>query len=302
MPQQDAISAPPLHLMRLATYAAVAVAAILISTKLAAWLITGSVAMLSSLIDSILDASASLLNLLAVHFAVQPADKEHRFGHGKAEPLAGMGQTLFIGASGMLVLAEALPRLLRPEPVEQAEIGIAVMLISIVLTIGLVRFQHYVIRRTGSVAISADSLHYTGDLLMNAAIILSLLLSKYLGWHIADPIFAIGISIYVLYTATRIARSSLDILMDRELPDEDLARIREICLRHPEVHGVHDLRTRSSGLTRFIQLHLELDGEVALRHSHAVSDRVAMEIRDAFPDAEVIIHQDPVDAASRRAR
>lgn len=290
-------SVTALRLKRLATFAAVAVAALLIAMKLAAWLLTDSVALLSSLIDSLLDASASLVNLIAVHHAARPADDDHRFGHGKAEPLAGIGQTLFIGASGMLLLFEAVPRLFKPVPVEQAGIGIVVMLISIALTLALVVFQRHVVRKTGSVAIDADSLHYTSDLLINASIILALLLSKYLGWHILDPVFAIGIAVYVLYTATRIARNSLDILMDRELPDAERAQIEAICLQHPDVRGVHDIRTRSSGITRFIQLHLELDGDAPLRRTHAVAVAVAASIREAFPDAEVIIHQDPVNGS-----
>lgn len=289
-----AAGTPALRLMRLATYFAVLVAVLLIAIKLVAWLITGSVAMLSTLIDSVLDATASFVNLIAVRHAARPADKEHRFGHGKAEPLAGIGQTLFIGASGMFLLFEAVPRLFQPQPVAQAEVGIAVMLVSIGLTFVLVQFQRYVVRQTGSLAISADSLHYTGDLLLNASVILSLLLAKYLGWDILDPIFAIGIAIYVLYTATKIAKISLDVLMDRELPDAERALIKAICLRHSDVLGVHELRTRSAGLTKFVQLHLELDGELPLYQAHAIAAAVAAEIRVALPEAEVFIHQDPV--------
>jgi len=293
-PAPTAAQAATRRLLRMATAAAVAVAALLIVIKLGAWLLTGSVALLSSLIDSALDATASLLNLIAVRHAARPADREHRFGHGKAEPLAGMGQTLFIGASGTLLLFEAVPRLFDPQPVSETGVGVAVMLVSMALTLGLVRFQRMVAARTGSVAVDADSLHYTGDLLMNASIILSLLLTHYLGWYVLDPIFAIGIAIYVLYTATKIARRSIDLLMDRELPDEERAQIKAICRRHPDVRGVHDVRTRRSGLTRFIQLHLELDGAMPLRQAHAVAVAVAADIRRAFPDAEVIIHQDPV--------
>ena len=282
------------RLMRLATFVAVAVAGTLIAVKLFAFILTDSVALLSSLIDSTLDASASLLNAFAVYHATQPADHDHRFGHGKAESLAGMGQTLLIGASGMLLLFEAVPRLRDPQPIEQADVGVVVMLISIALTLGLVTFQRYVVRRSGSVAIDADSLHYTSDLLMNAAIIVALLLSRYLGWHLADPVFAIVIAVYVLYTAARIARGSIDILMDRELPDEERERVKIICREHPQVRGVHDVRTRRSGLTRFIQLHLEMDGGLSLHEANRIAHEVADSIHDAFPDAEVLIHQDPV--------
>lgn len=280
--------------MRAATVASVAVAALLITIKLAAWLLTGSVVLLSSLIDSTLDAAASLVNLFAVHQATRPADREHRFGHGKAEPLAGMGQTLLIGASATLLLFEAVPRLFAPQPVSQPGIGVAVMVVSMALTVGLVWFQRRVVARTGSLAVDADSLHYLSDLLMNASVILALVLTHYLGWYVLDPLFAIGIAVYVLYTALQIAKRSIDVLMDRELPDAERERIESICRQHPDVRGVHDMRTRRAGATRFIQLHLELDGGQPLRDAHQVAVAVAAEIRQAFPEAEVIIHQDPV--------
>lgn len=287
-------SVTALRLKRLATFAAVAVAALLIAMKLAAWLLTDSVALLSSLIDSLLDASASLVNLIAVHHAARPADDDHRFGHGKAEPLAGMGQTLLIGASATLLLFEAVPRLFAPQPVSQPGIGVAVMVVSMALTVGLVWFQRRVVARTGSLAVDADSLHYLSDLLMNASVILALVLTHYLGWYVLDPLFAIGIAVYVLYTALQIAKRSIDVLMDRELPDAERERIEAICRQHPDVRGVHDMRTRRAGATRFIQLHLELDGGQPLRDAHQVAVAVAAEIRQAFPEAEVIIHQDPV--------
>lgn len=280
--------------MRAATVASVAVAALLITIKLAAWLLTGSVVLLSSLIDSTLDAAASLVNLFAVHQATRPADREHRFGHGKAEPLAGMGQTLLIGASATLLLFEAVPRLFAPQPVSQPGIGVAVMVVSMALTVGLVWFQRRVVARTGSLAVDADSLHYLSDLLMNASVILALVLTHYLGWYVLDPLFAIGIAVYVLYTALQIAKRSIDVLMDRELPDAERERIEAICRQHPDVRGVHDMRPRRAGATRFIQLHLELDGGQPLRDAHQVAVAVAAEIRQAFPEAEVIIHQDPV--------
>jgi ferrous-iron efflux pump FieF len=283
-------------LTRLATWSAVAVAATLIAIKFAAWLMTGSVAMLSTLLDSVLDATASLLNLIAVHHAARPADREHRFGHGKAEPLAGIGQTLLIGASGSFLLFEAVPRLFQPQPVVQAEVGMIVMVISIALTGSLVLVQRHVVRRTGSVAIQADALHYLSDLLTNGSIIVALVLSSYLGWHIADPIFAIAISAYVIYTAVRVARTSLDILMDRELPDADRERIKQICRKHPHVRGIRDLRTRSSGLSQFVQLNLEMDGSLSLRRAHDIATEVAAQIQEAFPDAEVTIHEEPLGA------
>ena len=288
--------------MRLATYASVTVALALIALKVAGYLMTDSVSMLSPLIDSLLDVAASLINLFAVRTALTPADKEHRFGHGKAEPLAAMGQSAFIGGSAVFLVVEAGNRLFNPSPVQNTGLGIVVMLISIVATIVLVTFQRRVIRRTGSTAIKADSLHYLGDLFVNCAVIISLLLLRQFGWTFIDPLFAVTIAAYILFTAWKIAQSSLDLLMDRELPDGARRKIRDIALAHREVRDIHDLRTRSSGQATFIQFHLELDGNTLLSRAHTVSDEVEDAILVAFPGAEVIIHQDPAGLIENRPR
>lgn len=280
--------------MKRATYASAAVVSVLVVAKTAAWLATDSVSVLASLLDSLLDAAASLINLVAVHHALTPADREHRFGHGKAESLAGMAQAAFIAGSSILLMLEALSRFAAPSRlVARPDIGIAVTVLSIVLTLALVAYQRRVIRATGSVAIDADSLHYQGDLLLNGTVILSLSLSAWLGWQMLDPFFAVAIAAFLLHSAWAISRKSLDRLMDRELPDDDRARLRAIALAHPEVRAVHDLRTRSSGPDLFIQFHLEMDGGMSLQRSHEVSDAVEREILNAYPNAEVIIHQDP---------
>lgn len=290
------------RLMRRATYAATALAVLLIAAKFSAWLLTGSVALLASLADSMLDAAASMVNLLAVRHALQPADREHRFGHGKAEPLAALAQAAFIIGSAALLGAEAFSRLLNPAEVRAPELGVAVMLFSIVATMVLVAYQRSVIRRTRSLAISADSLHYAGDLLINGAVIAALVLQAWLGWRWVDPVFAIAIALFLALTATQIARSALDMLMDRELGDADRQRIREIAHANPAVRAVHDLRTRVSGRTPFIQFHLELDGAMTLRRAHEISDEVERDVLAAFPDAEIIIHQDPEGVEEPRAR
>ncbi|MBF0333514.1 MAG: cation diffusion facilitator family transporter [Alphaproteobacteria bacterium] len=288
------------RLMRVATWASVATAGFLIVIKLVAWGATGSMAVLSTLIDSVLDAAASVVNLLAVRHALQPADREHRFGHGKAEPLAGLGQAAFIAGSGLFLVIEATQRIAHPEPIERGWLGIGVMIVSIVLTMLLVRFQRQVVARTDSVAIGADSLHYAGDVLINLSVIVSLGLAMTLGWHFADPIFAVAIAAYLVWNAWAIAQDSLNLLMDREFPDEDRQRIKALCLANPGVRSMHDLRTRSSGQQGFIQLHLELDAEMSLRDAHAIADEVEGEIRAAFPNAEVIIHQDPAGITEER--
>jgi len=282
------------RLMRTATYASVSVAITLIIVKVAAWILTDSVAILSTLIDSLLDALASVVTLLAVRQALQPADREHRFGHGKAEALAGLGQAAFITGSAVLLLVEAIKRLFTPQAVTNEIIGIGVMGFSIALTLGLVLYQQYVVRKTGSVAIGADRLHYVGDLLVNAAVIGALLATSLLGRSWIDPALALLVAAYILWSAWRIVRDVLDILMDRELPDDERQRIREITLAHEAVQNLHDLRSRRSGTDTFIQLHIELDGAMSLLQAHEVADTVEADIRKAFPGAEVIIHQDPV--------
>ena len=288
VPESDA------RLMRLATWFSMAVGLSLIGAKFYAWFSTDSLALLSTLIDSTLDVGASALNLLAIRHALTPADEDHRFGHGKAEPLAGLAQSTFIAGSSLFLLSEAVHRLFDPQPVANSSVGIGVMVLSIVLTVALVLFQRYVVKRTQSLAISADKLHYTADLLMNASVIVSLLIATRFSWPYADPLFAIGISGFLLWGAASIGRQSYQLLMDRELPVEDRRRILDICTSTPDVVAAHDLRTRSSGVAMFIQVHLEFDGNQTLHHVHSVADQVEAHIQAEYPKADVIIHQDPV--------
>jgi len=288
------IHGPPANrLRRLATYASVTVAALLIAAKFVAWLETGSVALLSSLVDSLLDAVAALVNLVAVRHAMSPADREHRFGHGKAEPLAVLGQSAFIIGSAMLLFAEAVRRLIWPQPVDNPPAGIAVMVFSVITTVGLVLYQRYVVRRTGSIAISADELHYRGDLVLNIGVIISLVLGSVFSQPLVDPLFGAGIGIWIVYSAVRLARLSLFQLMDHELPDDERENIREITQSHPDVVAAHDLRTRVAGPTAFIQIHIEMDGGLSLLRAHEISDEVEAKLRSAYPNAEIMIHQDP---------
>lgn len=287
-------------LLRLATLASVVTATVLILAKISAWLLTGSVSVLASLVDSLMDAAASLINFFAVRFSLQPPDKEHRFGHGKAESLAGLAQATFVAGSAIFLLLEAVDRLIHPQELFQVGIGIAVMGFSIVVTVILLGIQRYVIRRTGSVAIRADALHYATDLLTGASVITALLLAYFFGWHRADSWFAIAIAAYILYSAWQIAYEASQTLIDRELPDADREKIKALALGHAGVYGIHDLRTRQSGQTRFIQLHLELNQDLPLEKTHQVADEVHDLIYAEFPDSDIIIHQDPVKADSSR--
>lgn len=283
------------QLMRRATMLAVAAAGLMIIIKLLAYFMTGSVAMLSTLIDSVIDLFASGLNLFAVHIALQPPDSEHRFGHGKAEPLAGLAQAAFITGSGVFLLLEVVNRLLHPQALNYVSVGIAVMLVSMLITVVLVAYQKRVIAQTGSVAISADSLHYRSDILVNMGVILAMGLYYILGWRWADPVIAFIIAVYILYFAWTIARQSMDQLMDREWPEEDRQRIKFIALSHTGVQDMHELRTRSSGLDQFIQLHLVLEPDMSLQEAHDIAAEVQRQLQEAFPKADIIIHQDPRD-------
>lgn len=297
-PAPTGVLAPPdpalARLKRRVTMASLCVALALVALKIAAAIMTGSVSILSSLVDSVSDAGASLVTLLAVRQAMRPADAGHRFGHGKAEPLAAMGQALFVAGSALLLTVEAVRRLFQPEPVGEGTIGIAVMVIAIIVTLVLVRYQTHVLAKTGSMAVGADRLHYTGDLLINLGVITSIVLSQYLGITEADPVIAVLIALHLLRGAWGIGRSALDALMDHELPAEDRARIRAIILAVPGVKGMHDLRTRSSSVHTFIQMHLELLPEQSLTQAHTIADEAERRLRVHYPDAEIITHLDPM--------
>lgn len=281
------------RLLRLATRASLAVACILVVSKAIAWWLSDSVSLLAGLTDSALDAVASLLNLLAVHYALRPADDDHRFGHGKAEALAGMAQALFIGASAVLIGVQAVSRLQSPQPLGDTAAGIGVMLLSLVLTVALLALQRKVIKATGSTAVRADSLHYRSDLLLNGSILLALLLAGY-GWPQLDALFGLGIAFYILWSAVQIARESTAILMDKELPGDLAEQMLALVTAIPGVLGAHDLRTRVSGSYWFVQLHLELPGTLSLHDAHALCVQASAVIRERYPQADVMVHADPL--------
>ncbi|MDR9862034.1 cation diffusion facilitator family transporter [Pseudomonas baetica] len=280
------------RLLRLATRASVAVACTLIIAKAIAWWLSGSVSMLAGLTDSALDGIASLLNLLAVHYALRPADDDHRYGHGKAESLAGMAQALFIGGSAVLIAFQAYERIKQPEPLGAPWISIGVIIFSLLLTVALLILQHRVIKQTGSNAVRADSLHYRSDLLLNGSILVALVLAGF-GWQQLDAWFGLGIAAYILWSAIQIARESFSVLMDEELPPDVSQHMLELACSVPGVLGAHDLRTRISGNHWFVQLHLELPGELTLSVAHGISDQAADAIHKAYPRAEVLVHADP---------
>lgn len=280
------------RLLKLTTQASVATAVILILAKVFALGASGSLSVLASLIDSIMDAAASIINLVAVRYALIPADDDHKFGHGKAESLAGLGQAMFIAGSAIFLLFHSVDRLLHPREIEQVGIAVAVMGFSIFATALLLLLQRYTIKHTQSVAIKADSLHYAADLFANVGIVIALVLAQ-AGWGGADPIFAMLIALYVLYSAREIVVESVNDLLDKELPEDVQQAILDLVQSHDNVEGVHDLRTRQSGRNKIVQFHIELGRDLPLWQAHDIAEELEEKLLAVYPEADVIIHQDP---------
>lgn len=279
--------------VKLASRTALLVAGLLLILKVYAWMETSAVSMLASVTDSLLDLAASGANFFILLYSLRPADEEHSFGHGKAEGLGGLLQSAFILGSVALLVMHTLESLLNQSRVVHAELGIGVSAVAIGLTLCVLYIQKLAIARTQSVAIKADSLHYRGDLGLNLIVILAYL-GAYWEWYWLDAVLALFLSIYLGYSALKVARHSVDELMDHQLPKDMQEEIQRLALKPVEVKGVHDLKTRRAGKYRFVQMHLEFDDMLPLLQAHAASDSVAADIRALLPDAEVIIHQDPV--------
>jgi len=289
----EAVDNQKASLLSLATYWAVFTALTLIAAKLGAWFITGSLTILASLIDSIMDAATSFINFFAVRYSLKSADDEHQFGHGKAEALSGLVQASFIAGSALLLIINTTGRIKNPQPLTKLGAGISIMVFSIILTFVLIIVQRHVIKKTQSTAIKADSLHYLTDLLTNLCTIGALILVS-MGIEIIDSVFALGIAFYILYSSYQIGYESCQLLMDRQLPPEIQKEIQKIVLANENVLGIHDLRTRKSGLTMIFILHLDLEGNLSLNKAHSVAKDVESELKKRFPDADITIHQDPV--------
>lgn len=286
-------------LLKSATYASVATALLLVGVKFGAWLTTGSLSILASLIDSLMDVMASFINLMAIRYSLNPADDDHSFGHGKAEALAGLGQASFIAGSALILFMHTIERLKNPAPVQALDLGIIIMGFSIVATLILITFQKYVIKQTNSTAIRADSLHYTTDLLTNGCAIIALLLTRFNWGQIMDPLFSILIALLIFRSAWQIGNEAVQLLMDQQLPIEQREIIQKIVNTNPHILGMHDLRTRQSGQIAIIQLHLDLDAGLLLAQSHTIGKEVERAIKEHFPNADITIHQDPVLALAK---
>jgi ferrous-iron efflux pump FieF len=282
-----------------AALASIGMALFLLGLKaFAAWQ-TGSVAMLGSLADTGLDLLASIVTLYGVRMAAQPADRDHRFGHGKAEALAALFQVVIIAFSAFGILWRAIERLMKGEVTAHAEYGIGVSIIAIAATMGLLAYQRFVIRKTKSVAITADHVHYQSDVLLNLAVIAALALDQYAGLSWADPVFGVGIAAALLIGAWRASSQAIDQLMDREWPEEKRQHFLAVAARHPELTGIHDLRTRSSGTHDFVQFHVWVDPAMTVAEAHRVMDEVEAKLEAEFPLTEILIHLDPEGQVDR---
>jgi ferrous-iron efflux pump FieF len=248
--------------------------------------------MLASTTDSILDLFASIMNVVILRFALAPADKDHTFGHGKAESLAGLVQAAFVLGSATLLIFSGVSRVLNPQVIVKSDVAITVTIISILLTVCLVIFQRYVIKRTGSLIISGDALHYQSDIFLNLGVLAAIIISQGIWLH-ADGVFTIIIALYLLLGAGKIIVQSVGQLMDKELSDDELAQINEVVMSHDKAIGLHDLRTRQAGAQRFIQFHLELADELSLLEAHSIGEAIEEDIRSKLKPCEVFIHHDP---------
>lgn len=282
------------QLMARATRASLAVAVVLLLLKVFAWLTSDAVAMLASAVDSGLDALASGVTLVVVRWSLEPADHEHRFGHGKLEPLAGLAQGALVLTSAVALMRAAIDRVAHPAPVQAGWLGLGVMAVASAATVALLCYQKKVVEQTGSTAIRGDSLHYATDLAMNAAVAVAMIASWGLGWLWVDPLLGLVVAVLAGRSALQIVWEAIQLLIDRELPEADRKHILETAHRHPEVLGIHDLRTRRSGLKRFVQFHLELPGDLSLREAHRIGDELEREVCALLSGAEVIVHFDPM--------
>lgn len=280
-------------LARSAAFASIATALLLVGLKLWAALQTGSTAMYGSLADTTLDFIASLATLAGVWVAAQPDDRQHRFGHGKAEALAAMFQVVLISISALGLAFRAIGEFIAGSRTEAASDGIIVSGIAMAATLALLAWQKVVIRRTGSIAIATDHVHYQSDLLLNLAVIAALVLDQYAGIAGSDPVFGLVIALWLGWGARKASREAINHLMDREWPEDKKQRFLEVLGRHPELRGVHDLRTRTSGNRDFVQFHVWVDGSMSVTSAHKVMDEIEAKIIAEFPDVEILIHPDP---------
>ncbi len=287
-------------LKKYASMASVSVAVILAITKIIASLMSGSLAVLSSMVDSLADIAASTITFISVKYSNKPPSVKYRYGHGKAEALSALSQAAFIGGSGFFVLYDVVDKIINPQPVASAKIGILVMIFSLALTVTLVAFQRYVVKVTGSRAILADSANYTGDIVTLSSILLALLFVEYMDLHWFDPLAAFLVAIFLIRNASQIGVDAIKVLMDRELSVEVRDDIQKIVKSNSFVKGLHDLRSRDTGNGEFFEFHLELDGGLTLAKAHDYTEEIEKQINAKYKDAQIVIHQEPAGLDDRR--
>jgi cation diffusion facilitator family transporter len=289
------------NLRRLASWLSLGTAAVLVVVKFAAWLMTGSVALLTSAVDALVDAGASAVTFVGVRYAERPADLEHRFGHGKGEAVAAFVQGLLLAGAAVVLAAESVQRLIFPVDLTSLDVGLWVIVASLIAAVGLVVMQTWVVRRTGSTAIAADRAHYLTDIGVNVAVLAALAIAHSTSWMRADPLFALAISGYMLWNASEIADGALVQLLDRELPREERRRIERAVLACPGVRGIHDLRTRDAGDRVFAEFHLEVDPALPVEQGHAIADKAEAAVARLFPRrVEVTSHMEPAGIDDER--
>ena len=281
-------------LMKWASFASVSTAVFLIVLKFCAYLITGSMAILSSLLDSVQDAITSLVNLFAIRHAIEPADAHHRFGHGKAQALGSLGQSVIIALAGLFLISQSVERFLNPQPIHSLSVGLWVTVFAIFITLVLVSFQNYVIRKTNSLSLRADRAHYAGDVMMNVGVIISMLFAYFLHWDWVDALFGVGVGFYLLSQVWLLSRESFSMLMDTEIPQPLKHQIKEITMSFPSVLEMTQLKTRYSGNRIFIQFALYMDDDLSLKQAHDLIDKIEKALQKKIPEAEIIIHPEPI--------
>lgn len=288
-------------LRRVSSAIVLGAALVLIVAKLWGWMATGSVALLTSVADAVVDALAATATFFGVRFAQRPADSMHRFGHGKGEALAAFTQAVLLGSTALVLGAESLWRLIYPRPLTAINFGLWIAVGGFVISSLLAAMQTWVVRRTGSTAIAADRTHYFMDAVLNGAVLAALALTRATGWERADPIFALVIAGFMIAGAWRVAETASRQLLDHELPQEQRERIKQVALACSGVCGIHDLRTRDAGDRVFVEFHLEVDGDVSVNEGHAIVDGAECAIAALFPkDTEVIGHLEPAGIADER--
>lgn len=280
------------RLMRWATYASVGMATALLIGKIIAWWLSDSLAMLSSLTDSLFDVVTSVMNMIALRYALKPADDDHRFGHTSIEDIAGLAQFAFIAAAMLIIILQSLERLANPQPMQHEMLGIIVSTVAMIATTVLVTFQTIVAKRSGSLIIASDRMHYAGDIAFNLGVLIALVLTASFNMPWADPAMAMLIAIVILWSTRSIGIRAFNNLMDREMPDEEKATIEQIVRRDSAIRGVHGVKTRYSGTKPFIQMHIDLDASLSFADAHAITDRLEKALLDAYPGGEIIIHPD----------